>query len=102
MVTEHDREEVRRAGIVYLVAAHIGTTALFVMFSLLRMHTTTFLFPGQGGLGAASASVLFIAAMIGFGSKAGMMPLHIWLPSAHANAPSHVSAMMSGVMLKMG
>lgn len=104
MVIEHDKEEVRRAGTVYLVAAHIGAAALFVFFSLLRLHCSSFLFPGQGGLhlAAAPATALFIAALIGFGSKAGLMPLHIWLPSAHANAPSHVSAMLSGVMLKMG
>jgi hydrogenase-4 component B len=104
MVTEHEVEDVRRAGTVYLIAAHIGTAALMVFFSLLRLHGSSFLFPGQGGLhiAAASATVLFIAALIGFCSKAGLMPLHIWLPSAHANAPSHVSAMLSGVMLKMG
>jgi hydrogenase-4 component B len=95
---------VRRAGVVYLIASHIGVGALYLLFSLLRFHTSTFLFPAQGGLHltAASASLLFIATLIGFGSKAGLMPMHIWLPAAHANAPSHVSAMLSGVMLKMG
>jgi len=104
LVTEHEEEDVRTAGIVYLIATHVGTAALIVFFSLLRLHASTFLFPGLGGLhiAVAPASVLFIAALIGFGSKAGLMPLHIWLPSAHANAPSHVSAILSGVMLKMG
>jgi hydrogenase-4 component B len=104
LITDHGEEEVRTAGTVYLVATHVGTAALIVLFSLLRLHGTSFLFPGVGGLHVATApaSVLFIAALIGFGSKAGLMPLHIWLPSAHANAPSHVSALLSGVMLKMG
>ena len=104
LVTEHGEEDVRTAGMVYLVATHVGTAALIVLFSLLRLHGASFLFPGAGALhvAAAPASVLFIMALIGFGSKAGLMPLHIWLPSAHANAPSHVSAMLSGVMLKMG
>jgi hydrogenase-4 component B len=104
LVTEHEREEVRRAGIVYLIATHTGTAALFVYFSLLAAQTGSFMLPAAGSLSALSpfASVLVLAAFIGFGAKAGIMPLHIWLPSAHANAPSHVSAVMSGVMLKMG
>lgn len=104
LVTEHEREDVRRAGIVYLIATHIGTVALLVYFSLLAAETGSFLFPQAGSLSVVSpfATVIALAAFIGFGAKAGIMPLHIWLPSAHANAPSHVSAVMSGVMLKMG
>jgi len=104
LVTEHDREDVRRAGIVYLIATHAGTAALLVFFSLLAARTGSFVFPASGSLSALTAPTmaLSLAAFIGFGAKAGIMPLHIWLPSAHANAPSHVSAIMSGVMLKMG
>ncbi len=104
LVTEHGREEVRRAGIIYLVATHAGTAALFVYFSLLIFSSGSFLLPSGGSLSAlpAVSQVMVLAAFIGFGAKGGIMPLHIWLPSAHANAPSHVSAMMSGVMLKMG
>jgi hydrogenase-4 component B len=104
LVTEHEREDVRRAGIVYLIATHTGTAALFVYFSLLAAGTGSFLLPAAGSLSALSpvATLVALAAFIGFGAKAGIMPLHIWLPSAHANAPSHVSALMSGVMLKMG
>lgn len=104
LTVEHQSREVREAGAVYLVATHIGTLALFVMFALMRATTGSFLLPTGGSLDAATltATVIFLGALIGFGFKAGLMPLHIWLPAAHANAPSHVSAMMSGVMLKMG
>jgi hydrogenase-4 component B len=104
LVTEHEREEVRRAGIVYLIATHVGTAALFVYFSLLAAETGSFLLPAAGSLSALSpfVTIMALAAFIGFGAKAGIMPFHVWLPSAHANAPSHVSAVMSGVMLKMG
>jgi hydrogenase-4 component B len=104
LVTEHEREDVRKAGIVYLIATHTGTAALFVFFSLLAAQTGSFMLPASGSLSPLLPGVTLIVLMafIGFGAKAGIMPLHIWLPSAHANAPSHVSAMMSGVMLKMG
>jgi len=104
LVAEHEDAEVRRAGTVYLVASHIGAAALLVLFSQLRLVTGSFLFPATGSLAlvAGTATLIFLMALVGFGSKAGLMPLHIWLPSAHANAPSHVSALLSGVMLKMG
>ena len=104
LVAEHEEAEVRNAGTVYLVASHIGAAALLVLFSELRLATGSFLFPGSGSLqlASASAALIFVMALVGFGSKAGLMPLHLWLPKAHANAPSHVSALLSGVMLKMG
>lgn len=104
LTTEHQSLDVQRVGIVYLIATHTGTMALFVMFSLLRGSIGSFLFPAAHALSQALpiASAVIITALIGFGGKAGLMPLHFWLPGAHANAPSHVSAMMSGLMLKMG
>ena len=104
LIAEHENREVRKAGIVYLVATHTGTLALFVMFALLRGTTHSFQFPASNSLPAAAfpAAVIFVTALFGFGVKAGLMPFHIWLPAAHANAPSHISAVMSGVMLKMG
>ncbi len=104
LTTEHRSAEVLRVGGVYLIATHTGTMALFVMFSLLRGTIGTFAFPVPHSLSQAVpfAMIIIAAALIGFGGKAGLMPLHFWLPGAHANAPSHVSAMMSGLMLKMG
>ncbi|HIJ81086.1 MAG TPA: hydrogenase [Desulfuromonadales bacterium] len=104
LVTEHEHEDVRRAGTVYLIATHTGSAALLLFFSLLAAQTGSFILPAAGSLSALPpmTMVLALAALAGFGAKAGIVPLHIWLPSAHANAPSHVSALMSGVMLKMG
>ncbi|MCE5326933.1 MAG: hypothetical protein LLG01_11025 [Planctomycetaceae bacterium] len=97
---DHHRAEVVRAGWTYLIATHLGTAFLLVMFLLC----------GRGGSmefdamdpQAAGAGVIFLLAMIGFGTKAGFLPLHVWLPEAHPAAPSHVSAVMSGVMIKTG
>ena len=102
--TEHEKPEVREAGILYMITTHTGTLGLFVLFPLLYLLTGSWLFPSPLTLTAASGlpSALFLAALFAFGLKAGIMPFHIWLPSAHANAPSHVSAAMSGVILKIG
>jgi hydrogenase-4 component B len=99
---EDDNTHVRQAGWVYLIATHIGTLCLFAMFVLWCQYTGSFELNPVHGIASGAGSVLFILALIGFGFKAGIMPLHVWLPGAHANAPSHVSALMSGVMLKMG
>ena len=99
---EDDNPEVCRAGWVYLIATHMGTLCLIALFALWRRATGSFDLTAAQGIPAETAGTLFVLAMIGFGFKAGFMPLHVWLPGAHANAPSHVSAVMSGVMLKMG
>ncbi len=99
---EDDKPEVRRAGWVYLIATHVGTLCLLALFACWRHATGSFTLEAGHTLPAEMATTLFVLAVIGFGFKAGLMPLHIWLPGAHANAPSHVSAVMSGVMLKMG
>ena len=99
---EDDKPEVRRAGWIYLIATHIGTLCLLALFASWRHATGSFALEAGRGLPADVATTLFVLALIGFGFKAGLMPLHVWLPGAHANAPSHVSAVMSGVMLKMG
>ena len=102
---EHEKESVRRAGWTYLVATHIGTAFLTLMFVVLGVRAGSFDFDAFAAAGpaiAASANVLFVCAVVGFGTKAGFMPLHVWLPEAHPAAPSHVSAVMSGVMIKTG
>ncbi|MHB8972414.1 MAG: proton-conducting transporter transmembrane domain-containing protein [Pirellulaceae bacterium] len=92
----------QHAGWVYLIATHAGTLCLIAMFALWHQLTGSFAMTPVSVLSAAMSGTLFVLALIGFGFKAGLMPLHVWLPGAHANAPSHVSAVMSGVMLKMG
>ena len=102
--TEDHKAEARRAGWVYLIATHVGTLTLFALFAMLRTAAGSFelrrLQPTEAGLGLQAA--IFLLALAGFGLKAGAMPLHFWLPSAHAAAPSHVSAILSGVLLKIG
>ena len=94
------RPEVRAAGWLYLRASHAAVLALFAFFVLLAVHTGSW---ELGPMGQhAELAPLFWLALFGFGLKAGLFPLHIWLPSAHANAPSHVSAILSGVTIKMG
>jgi hydrogenase-4 component B len=100
--TEDDNSNVRQAGWVYLIATHIGTLFLFALFILWSQYTGSTSLNPVADLSSQAAGTLFLLALIGFGFKAGIMPLHVWLPGAHANAPSHVSALMSGVMLKMG
>ncbi|HQR44586.1 MAG TPA: proton-conducting transporter membrane subunit, partial [Thermoanaerobaculia bacterium] len=104
ITTEAHEKRIREAGWLYLVATHTGTLLLFGVFALLRtIHGSFEIAPLPPGVAASTTgSVLFLAALAGFGLKAGLMPLHIWLPSAHAASPSHVSALMSGVLIKMG
>jgi len=97
---DRQKREVRAAGWLYLGASHAATLCLFAYFAILAART------GGWDLGPmrerTDLAPLFWLALAAFGLKAGLFPLHIWLPSAHANAPSHVSAIMSGVTIKMG
>ena len=103
MSIDHTRPDVRRAGLHYLAASHV-TTLLLVLLSVLLPGDGSTRFPSVGSLPADHPAALAIlaTALLGFGIKAGIMPLHVWLPAAHANAPSHVSALMSGIVIKMG
>lgn len=97
---DRQQREVRAAGWLYLAASHAGTVCLFAFFATLAARTGSWdLVPMREQAGLAP---LFWLALVGFGVKGGVFPLHVWLPSAHANAPSHVSAIMSGVAIKMG
>jgi hydrogenase-4 component B len=104
IVLDHGRAGVRRAGMLYLVAMHVGTLALFALFAVWGSGAPDLTFASLGArtLGGASQVAVLGAALVGFGMKAGLVPLHFWLPEAHAAAPTHVSAMMSGVVIKMG
>ncbi|HEX9288311.1 MAG TPA: proton-conducting transporter membrane subunit [Anaeromyxobacteraceae bacterium] len=102
VLTEHEQRETQRAALVYLAAAHVGTLALFALFSLLGSAAGSFDFAAIARAGLAPGAGPFLLALTGFGLKAGLMPLHFWLPGAHAAAPSHVSAVLSGVLLKTG
>jgi hydrogenase-4 component B len=99
---EHEEKQNRDAGWTYLVAMHIGTAFLLAFFILLGSNTGSLDFDRIGNIAPSAANILFLLAVIGFGTKAGFMPMHVWLPHAHPAAPSHVSAVMSGVMIKTG
>ena len=102
--TEHERPEAQRAAFVYLASAHAGNLALFAAFALLGRMAGSFEFAAMSGLdgGSRLAGWVYVLGLLGFGLKAGLVPFHFWLPGAHAAAPSHVSAVMSGVLLKTG
>jgi len=98
---EDETASVRAAGWVYLVATHLGTAFLLMLFIFLGRDSGSLDFDHLSAE-PARAGVLFLLAVVGFGTKAGFMPFHVWLPEAHPAAPSHVSAVMSGVMIKTG
>ena len=100
---EADRQETRRAALNYLVMMHIGFMFLVAGFALLYSTTGSANFSAiEGYFKWAAPMPLFLILFAGFGMKAGIFPMHIWLPEAHPAAPSHVSAIMSGVMIKTG
>ena len=102
VTTDHRIPEIRRAGFLYLLIAHIGALAILLCFGVLQGETGDYTFGAMRAvtLQAAWPSIAFMLALAGFGAKAGLLPLHVWLPEAHPAAPSPVSALMSGVMLK--
>jgi hydrogenase-4 component B len=106
VVFENREKDNVKAGLLYFVMTHVGTAFITLAFLLLYRSTGSLDFGMiKENIGAASPLVkngIFFLALIGFGTKAGIIPFHIWLPSAHPAAPSHVSALMSGVMIKTG
>lgn len=104
VVTEHEKAETRYAGFFYLIMAHVGTAFIVVAYLVFYQQAGSFSFEAFRDLSEplpqALRSVVFVTALIGFGTKAGIVPLHVWLPYAHPAAPSHISALMSGVMIK--
>ena len=101
VMADHRDAENRRAGYIYLVMASFGTLTLLLAFGMLAGSGGGYGFSEIKGAAATLPGVVFVLALIGTGSKAGLVPLHVWLPLAHPAAPSHVSALMSGVMTKV-
>jgi hydrogenase-4 component B len=101
VTSQHRIPEIRRAGFLYLLIAHIGALCILLSFGVLQGGRWQFTFDAMrsASLPQLWASAAFLLALVGFGAKAGLVPLHVWLPEAHPAAPSPVSAMMSGIML---
>ena len=103
VVFDHEKSKTLKAGINYLVQMHISVTLLTVGFIWVYFQTGSFSFDAfQTYFGAKSNIWLFLIFFVGFGIKAGFIPVHTWLPHAHPAAPSHVSGVMSGVIVKLG
>ncbi|MEK7402842.1 MAG: proton-conducting transporter membrane subunit [Gemmatimonadota bacterium] len=106
IVTHHEAADVRRAGLIYLVATHTATLALFAMFAAWAGDAPDWSFAALAaaapGLDPRVVTAILLLALVGFGFKAGCVPFHFWLAPAHAAAPSHVSALMSGIVIKTG
>jgi len=103
VISEQQNAEAVEAGWTYLLATHIGAAFLFAFFLVASTVSGSLefaSFSALAGVAAPAASVLFLLLFFGFGSKAGIFPFHVWLPDAHPAAPSHVSALMSGIMVK--
>lgn len=102
VMTEHERPSVRRTGFIYVTMTHLGTGFIILAFFILSIVTGSIDFADFQIMSypIGVQHVIFIFSLIGFGTKAGIVPLHIWLPRAHPEAPSHVSALMSAVMIK--
>src|SRR5512147_431848 len=104
VVTEHEKAEVRYAGLFYFIMTHVGTAFVIVTFLVFFQAGGSFSFEifrhPEHPLPEGMRTLAFLMALIGFGTKAGIVPLHVWLPYAHPAAPSHISALMSGVMIK--
>jgi hydrogenase-4 component B len=102
VTTEDHHQGSRRAGWTYFISMHISLLALLALFALWRHATGSFALQPAADIPLGVLNVLFFLALLSFGLKAGVMPLHFWLPGAHANAPTHVSALLSGIVLKIG
>ena len=102
VTAEHRHSEIRQAGFLYLLIAHIGAIGILLSFGIMAGTTGDYTFDAMRDVTQTGIwpTVAFLLALFGFGAKAGLLPLHVWLPEAHPAAPSPVSAMMSGVMLK--
>ena len=102
VIFDFEKSTVRKAGYLYFIFAQAGAMFIFGSFAVVYSSTGSLDFISFASVPVTIKALIFTLAFIGFGSKAGIVPLHVWLPYAHPAAPSHVSAVMSGVMIKMG
>ena len=102
VTTDHEQPAIRSAGFLYLLIAHLGALAILLCFGVMHGGQGDYSFDAlrAANLAPGWATAAFLLAFFGFGAKAGMIPLHAWLPEAHPAAPSPVSALMSGIMIK--
>jgi hydrogenase-4 component B len=106
VVFDHESAEARKAGLLYFLMSRSGTGMLLVGFLMLASAAGSLDFPALHGIGQqlppSRSAIAFLLLFVGFGVKAGIIPVHIWLPAAHPVAPSNVSALMSGILIKAG
>ena len=106
VVFEHEKPETRQAGVLFFIMSHIDAGCIIAGFFLLFQQSGDYSFSSLHHIGEAMSAgrrnAAFILFLLGFGIKSGIIPLHIWLPVAHPVAPSNVSALMSGVLIKLG
>jgi len=105
VVFDHEREEVQEAGWTYLIASHLGAAFLLPLFLVLGQGVGSLEFADMAAtpsLSPGAANLVFLLAVVGFGTKIGWMPLHVWVPDTYQQAPGHTPPVLSGVMSKMG
>lgn len=102
VIYNYESSENRKAGYLYFIFSHVGAMFIFAAFGIIYGYTGSFGFGAMDSIPETAKILIFIFSFIGFGSKAGVFPFHVWLPYAHPAAPSHISAVMSGVMIKIG
>ncbi|MDX2447815.1 MAG: proton-conducting transporter membrane subunit, partial [Desulfobacterales bacterium] len=102
VIYDYESAENRKAGYLYFVISHVGAMFILAAFGVLYGYSGSFLFSSGSAIPDSAKLIVLILSFVGFGSKAGVFPFHVWLPHAHPAAPSHISAVMSGVMIKTG
>lgn len=103
VIYENEKKEVQKAGRIYIIMTYTGTAFITAAFVLIAYWTKSFDFSAisTSSIPSNYANIIYVFLLIGFGTKAGLIPIHVWLPYAHPVAPSNISALMSGVMIKM-
>lgn len=102
VIYNYEAAENRKAGYLYFIFSQVGAMFILAAFGIIYAQSGSFAFKEAAALSESAKILVFVLAFIGFGSKAGVFPFHVWLPHAHPAASSHISAVMSGVMIKTG